>query len=395
LKTGNDLLTVSEITRKIRSLLESGFSSVRVQGELSNVKRHTSGHLYFTLKDDFAQIAGVMWRSRVGALAFTPQDGMKVVVSGRITVYEVRGNYQLDALSITPLGAGELQLAFEKLKRTLEAEGLFDTRWKKSLPPYPERIGIVTSPTGAALHDMLNILQRRFPGVSVVLAPARVQGAGAAGEIAQAIRDLNAYGEIDVMIVGRGGGSLEDLWAFNEELVARAIFESEIPVVSAVGHEIDFTIADFVADLRAPTPSAAAELVVKDRTAIAGALRQWVASMRGEIEQLIAAQRDTIRHHLKSYAFNRPIDLVRQYSQRTDELTRSVSLSGEHTIEVLQQRVAGLQARMTSLDPELTLKRGYAIVSKRGKTVSSRALLTRDDLIDIRFQDGTVQSKIT
>jgi exodeoxyribonuclease VII large subunit len=395
LKNENDLLSVSEITKKIRSLLEGGLSSVRVQGELSNVKRHTSGHLYFTLKDDFAQIAGVMWRSRVGGLTFTPQDGMKVVVSGRVTVYEVRGNYQLDAVSITPLGAGELQLAFERLKRTLAAEGLFDARWKKPLPPYPERIGIVTSPTGAALHDILSILGRRFPGVFVVLAPARVQGAGAAGEIAQAIRDLNAYGEIDVMIVGRGGGSLEDLWAFNEELVARAIFESEIPVVSAVGHEIDFTIADFVADLRAPTPSAAAELVVKDRTAIAGALRQWVESMQGQIRQLIATERDTIRHHLKSYAFNRPIDLVRQYSQRTDELTRSVSLCGEHTVEVLHQRVAGLEARMASLDPALALKRGYAIVSMRGKTVSSRALLTRDDLIDIRFQDGTVQSKIT
>ncbi|MCK5573297.1 MAG: exodeoxyribonuclease VII large subunit, partial [Bacteroidetes bacterium] len=210
-----EILTVSEITRKIKLSIESGFASVMLQGELSNFKRHTSGHLYFTLKDEYAQISGVMWRSRAAGLAFEPRSGLKVIVTGRVTVYEVRGIYQIDASSMRPLGVGELQIAFERMKQKLAEEGLFDPGVKKPLPEYPERIGIVTSPTGAALQDVLNILRRRFPGLTVVLAPVRVQGPGAAEEIAGAVNDLNALGEVDVIIVGRGGGSIEDLWAFN------------------------------------------------------------------------------------------------------------------------------------------------------------------------------------
>ncbi len=270
-----NIFSVTDLTRKIKGTLEEGFSRIAVQGELSNFKHHSSGHLYFTLKDEHAQIQCVMWRSRVPALSVTPQDGMKMIARGNVTVYEVRGNYQLDVASLQLLGAGELQIAFERLKQKLAAEGLFDQDHKKPLPQFPQRIGIVTSPTGAAIQDIINIINRRFPSTELILCPVKVQGIGAAEEIASAIDDFNNFGAVDVILVGRGGGSLEDLWAFNEEIVARSIYHSSIPVVSAVGHEIDFTIADFVADLRAPTPSAAAELIVPDRREIIEIVRNF------------------------------------------------------------------------------------------------------------------------
>jgi len=390
-----NLLTVSEITRRIKLLLEGGFTGVKVQGELSNFKRHTSGHLYFTLKDESAQIACVMWRSRAAGLTFTPMDGMKVVVSGRVTVYEVRGNYQIDAASMAPLGVGELQLAFEKLKQKLASEGLFDARRKKPLPPFPERIGIVTSPTGAVIHDLLNVLRSRFPGLTVILAPVRVQGAGAAQEIADALGDLNRYGEVDVIIIARGGGSLEDLWAFNEEVVARAIAASAIPTVSAVGHEIDFTIADFVADFRASTPSAAAASVVRDRRELLEILRQSCYTLRDIIEGTITSRRDTINHLLRSYAFNRPLDSLRQSSQRLDDLHRTMVTSAAHRIALLSSRVHGVGQRIASLNPELTLKRGYAIVLKKGTMIGSSTALHPRDTIAIKFHDGVVPSTVT
>jgi exodeoxyribonuclease VII large subunit len=389
-----EILTVSEITRKIKLAVERGFSSVVVQGELSNFKRHTSGHVYFTLRDEHTQISGVMWRSRVGGLAFDPEDGMKVIVTGRITVYEVRGVYQIDASSIRPLGVGELQIAFERLKEKLAGEGLFSAERKQKLPEYPEKIGIVTSATGAALQDILNVLRRRFPGVTVILAAARVQGAGAAEEIARALGNLNEHGEVDLIIVGRGGGSLEDLWAFNEETVARAIFASKIPVVSAVGHEIDFTIADFVADVRAPTPSAAAELVVRDREGLLETLRQYSYTMVDAIRSRVRYQRDTIQHLLKSYAFNRPVDSLRQCTQRLDELNRSLSISGTHNAEVAHARLDGLHHRIASLDPALTLKRGYAVVRKGGKAVGSIRLLEKNDRVEVELQDGEATTTI-
>ena len=389
-----EILTVSEITRKIKLSIESGFASVMLQGQLSNFKRHTSGHLYFTLKDEYAQISGVMWRSRAAGLAFEPRSGLKVIVTGRVTVYEVRGIYQIDASSMRPLGVGELQIAFERMKQKLAEEGLFDPGVKKPLPEYPERIGIVTSPTGAALQDVLNILRRRFPGLTVVLAPVRVQGPGAAEEIAGAVNDLNALGEVDVIIVGRGGGSIEDLWAFNEEVVARALYQSRIPVMSAVGHEIDFTIADFVADVRAPTPSAAAELVVKDKQTILEIIRQYCYSMHDVILDRVRNQRDTIRHLLKSYAFNRPVDSLRQYTQRLDELDRAISLSSSHNLEVAQTRLEGLHHRIASLDPSRTLKRGYAIVRKDGQAVGSTRILQKSDRVEIQFHDGDATSTI-
>src|SRR5204863_4564033 len=262
------VLTVSALTEKLRQVLEEKFPMVWVEGEISNFKVYGSGHAYFTLKDSGAQVRAVLFRNRMRRIRFEPGDGLHVLAMGSVEVYPQRGEYQLVVELLEPRGLGALQLAFEQLKARLAAEGLFDEGRKRALPRFPRKIGIVTSPSGAAIRDMLRVIGRRFGELHIVLAPCRVQGDGAAEEIARGIRDLNALGDVDVLIVGRGGGSLEDLWAFNEEVVARAIAGSKVPVISAVGHEVDVTIADFVADLRAPTPSAAAELVVREKQTI-------------------------------------------------------------------------------------------------------------------------------
>jgi exodeoxyribonuclease VII large subunit len=393
-KPERKVLTVTELTKRIKQTLETGFSSVTIEGEISNFRFHSSGHMYFALKDSGATISAVIWRSRVPFLSSTPEDGMKVVATGRITVYEVRGNYQIDITSMRPLGVGELQVAFEKLKRKLAAEGLFDEEHKKPLPEFPERIGIVTSETGAALQDMLHILRRRFPAVEVILYPVRVQGAGAGNEIAQAIADFNRFAQVDVLIVGRGGGSLEDLWAFNEEVVARAIYKSKIPVISAVGHEIDFTIADFVSDLRAPTPSAAAELVVRDRFALLDIVRNNWYHINENVQNVVSYRKERIRNLLKSYSFNRPIDLLRQYSQRVDELERSMTAGMSHRFSMLNGQSESLRHQLIALDPHMVLRRGYTIVRKDGRVVGSYTLLKASDEIEITFHDGTLSSKV-
>jgi exodeoxyribonuclease VII large subunit len=387
-------VTVTELTRRIKSVLETSFTTVSVEGEISNFKRHSSGHLYFTLKDEGAQLSAVMWRGRAGSLFFTPQDGMKVVASGKITVYEPQGKYQIDVVQLQPRGVGELQIAFEKLKQKLSAEGLFSPEHKKPLPEYPERIGIITSPTGAAIQDMLNILSRRFPAVEVILYPVKVQGEGAAAEIAAAIKDMNHYGTIDVLIVGRGGGSIEDLWAFNEEIVARAIYHSKIPVVSAVGHEIDFTIADFVADLRAPTPSAAAELVVKHQTEVIENLRNFCYTIDQEITNIITSRKDRISSLLHSYSFNRPIDLVRQYSQRLDEMNRQVVSTTSHIVTLIHRQIESYAKRLSSVNPDTVLERGYTIVYKDGAVIDRSKNLHPSDRIRIKFHDGETPANV-
>ena len=305
------------------------------------------------------------------------------------------GVYQLDATSIRPAGAGELQMAFEALKQKLSAEGLFDSSRKRPIPGMPSRIGVVTSTTGAALHDILTVLRRRYPLATVVVNPAKVQGEGAAGEIARALQDLNAYGGVDVIILARGGGSLEDLWAFNEEEVARAIARSRIPVVSAVGHETDFTIADFVADLRAPTPSAAAEMVVPERRAILEIVRDSWYSIESSMQEALTVRRDTIRHLLQSHAFNRPVDSLRQSSQRVDELMRSLARAGSHYLALTGAEVGGLRDRIAALDPALALKRGYVMVLRDGRIVGTSKALATDDDVELRFHDGTVHSTVT
>ncbi len=387
-------LTVTEITRRIKFSLETTFPRVWIQGEISNFKQHTSGHLYFTLKDEGAQISALMWRSRAANLTVIPEDGMKVIARGSISVYPPRGNYQIDCDQIQPLGVGELQLAFERLKKKLAAEGLFDPEHKRPIPEYPQCIGIVTSQTGAALQDIRSVLSRRFPSLQVILAPARVQGVGAAEEIAAAIVDLNNFGDIDVMIVGRGGGSLEDLWPFNEEPVARAIYASRIPVISAVGHEIDFSIADFVADLRAPTPSAAAEMVVKDRTELIEVLRNMWYTIQHNVEERVSALHEVVKGSVASYAFNRPKDLLREASQRVDELERALSLSSAHILGLASQNQTSLVRRLEALSPKSVLKRGYAIVRKGKEMVTSAKRLSKGDAASIEFHDGTVTTNV-
>ena len=388
------ILTVSELTRNIKEVLETGFTNISVQGEISNFKRHSSGHLYFTLKDENAQVQAVMWRGRAMNLFFTPQDGMKVIARGNITVYEIRGIYQIDVIQLQPLGVGELQLAFERLKRKLAEEGLFDPAHKKPIPEYPERIGIVTSPTGAAIRDIANIISRRFPAAELILNPVRVQGVGAAEEIARAVKDFNEYKKIDVMIVGRGGGSLEDLWAFNEEIVARAIYASRIPVISAVGHEIDFTIADFVADLRAPTPSAAAELVVRDRAEVVENLRNFHYTVMNLVRERLSSEREKIRTLISSYSFNQPKDLIRQYTQRVDELSRNLVLTIRHYFILTQSHLQSLQKRINSVNPEAILKRGYALIMRDGEFISSAKRLHTGDGVDMTFHDGSVPASV-
>jgi exodeoxyribonuclease VII large subunit len=386
------ILTVAEMTNLIRRELESNYANVMVQGEVSNFKHHTSGHMYFTLKDASAQISCVLWKSRVSVLTTLPEEGIQVVVRGSITVYPPRGSYQIDVEHVAPLGLGELQQAFERLKRRLAAEGLFDAEKKKPIPEFPECIGIITSQAGAALQDILSVLARRFPSVIVLLVPVRVQGVGAAREIAEAIADCNRYGRLDVLIVTRGGGSLEDLWAFNEEVVARAIHASNIPIISAVGHEIDFSIADFVADLRAPTPSAAAELATPDQAQLLDLLRNLYYTMHQSLDDRVQRLRDRISNLVASYSFNRPKNDLRQYTQRLDELDRALAVSFSHLHERIAAKQHGLDQRLRALHPDVVLKRGYAIIRKGSRVVASVHQVNQGDQLVAQFHDGHVST---
>jgi exodeoxyribonuclease VII large subunit len=382
--------SVSEITRDIRLTLEDTFPSVWVEGEVTNYLRHRSGHIYFSLKDVDAQIACVMWRTKNQNLLFEPRDGMKVLIFGSVTLYERQGRYQIDVHRIQPAGAGELQAAFEMLKQRLAEEGLFDPEHKQKIPEFPECIGVVTSPTGAAFQDILSVLRRRFGAIRVLLSPVHVQGATAAGEIAQAIGDLNAHGEADVLIVGRGGGSLEDLWAFNEEPVARAIFESRIPVISAVGHEIDFSISDFVADVRAPTPSAAAELAVRSKDELFGILSGYHERFQQAVVQKISEYQARIEGMRTRWAFRRPKDLIREYGLRLDELAR---LHPSRLLQLLknkQSKIAILHEKVNALNPHAILSRGYSVITRVDNSASIRdaSFLETADRVNMRFAKG-------
>ncbi len=390
------IFTVSELTREIKLLLETSIPPVWVEGEISNFKHHQSGHMYFVLKDENAQIRCVMWRGRNRSLRFLPADGMKVLVFGGVVVYEPRGEYQINVEQIVPAGLGELQLAFEQLKRRLREEGLFDSRYKKPIPPYPERIGIVTSETGAAIRDLVSVIWRRYPPVELILYPVRVQGEGAAEEIAAAIDAFNEYGQVDVLIVGRGGGSLEDLWAFNEEVVARAIFRSRIPVVSAVGHEVDFSIADFVADLRAPTPSAAAEMVVRDRNELLRHIETLISKSRRHLERQLQAARQRLEAVLVSYGFRRPGDLVLQQRQRLDELNHRLETEMVHRLSMLRQRLDGVTQHLGSLSPEATLRRGYSITVDEGtgRLVREAGALEPGRRVTVQFWRGRTAAQV-
>ncbi|MDW8345096.1 MAG: exodeoxyribonuclease VII large subunit [Verrucomicrobiae bacterium] len=434
------VLTVAELTRRIKASLEQQFPSVWVEGELADVRQHSSGHIYFTLKDAVAQLRAVLFASDARGLAVELKDGLAVYAFGRIGVYEKVGQYQLIARQIVPKGQGALQLAFEQLKRKLQAEGLFDAARKKPLPLLPQRIGVVTSPTGAAIRDFLNIIQRRYPNVHILIYPVRVQGAGAAQEIAAAIDDLNAHQLVDVIVVTRGGGSLEDLWAFNEEIVARALARSRIPTISAVGHEIDFTISDFVADVRAPTPSAAAELVARAKNEF----EQHLDAYRQRLHQAARTQWLHWKNRLNELAaeatLRQPSERIRQYQQQLDDLDhraaqaarqglrqwrerlqtlagtfqalspkrrvdtwrlqldtarRRLHTVGQHRLDLTAQHLKEVRTRLELLSPLAVLNRGYSITRlSDGRIVRSARQVRTGDSIHTRVADGEFVSVV-
>jgi exodeoxyribonuclease VII large subunit len=440
------VFTVSELTRSVRSLLETEIGRVWVEGEICNYRRQSSGHQYFTLKDDRCQLSCVLFFRPARALREVPlADGMHVQARGELSVYETRGQYQLNVELVQAAGVGLLQAKFEALKKKLEAEGLFDAARKKPLPDFPKTIGVVTSPTGAAIRDMLNILHRRAPWIEIVINPVRVQGEGAAAEIAAAVGEFNRWRELglpkpDAIIIGRGGGSAEDLWAFNEEIVARAIFASAIPVVSAVGHEIDFTIADFVADLRAPTPSAAAELVAPD----AAELRRRFSAMESRIARCTLKAVEQWKGRLsfitRGVLFREPGRRLADWRQRVDSLEEALDrgtlarfselrqrlgeLLGavrrnrpDQLLEIRRQHVAGLLRRagdmarqraaaegerlnraeglLRVLAPTATLERGYSItMTEAGELVRSAKSATPGTRLITRLRDGSVRSTV-
>lgn len=379
-------ITVTELNRRIKTLIERDLGTLWIEGEISNYRPASSGHIYFTLKDEGSQIPVAFFKGQQRGLKCSLKDGLKVRVYGDITLYVERGQHQIVARAIEPAGQGDLQQAFEALKEKLMREGLFDPGRKRPLPFLPRHIGIVTSPTGAAIRDMLNILDRRFPNLHIVIAPVKVQGDGAAAEIARAIDLLNTRSDLDVLIAGRGGGSIEDLWAFNEEVVARAIARSRLPVISAVGHEIDFTIADFVADLRAPTPSAAAELVVRPRADLESALRTLHFRLRQSLENRVLQWRGRLIRASRSYVFHEPRHVLRQYRQtlagarlrltgslRSEYVERQQRVDEAQTALLNRMRarvreqslvLQRLASQLRALGPRAVLERGYSITRR-------------------------------
>jgi exodeoxyribonuclease VII large subunit len=396
MKMQEKIYTVTEITREIKSVLEESFPTVWVEGEISNYTLHTSGHRYFSLKDENAQIRCTLWRFRGDWLRFEPENGMQVIVLGSLSVYERSGQYQLDVIQLIPAGLGKLEIAFQRLKEKLFQEGLFDEEHKKPISEFPESIGVVTSPTGAAIRDIIKIIHKRFPSVRIIVNPVRVQGEGAAEEIAQAIWEFNEFAEIDVMIVGRGGGSLEDLWAFNEEIVARAIFDSQIPVISAVGHQIDFTISDFVADLRAPTPSAAAQMVVKDKEELLKEIRSNIQKLTSYQTPLIEFLKQRLKTAQQRYGFRRPLDIISQRWQRGDELARQLLDRIKNYFEFKKKRLSLKVEKLIALSPLSVLKRGYSIARKLPELeiIKDASLLKKEDRLEVKFFKGKAKTKV-
>lgn len=378
------IYTVSDLTARIRDLLAKNFTDIVVQGEISNCRVAGSGHIYCTLKDDRAQVRCVFFKQQQRGMKFRPEDGLQVMVRGTISVYEARGEYQIYVESIEPVGRGALQLAFEQLKKRLEADGLFDAAKKKPLPLLPSRIGLVTSSSGAAVRDVVRILTRRFPNVRLTLYPVRVQGPGAADEIVQALRYFGKKRLVDVILLVRGGGSLEDLWSFNEESLARAIAASVIPVISGVGHETDFTIADFVADVRASTPSAAAELVVQTRREFDKHVKDLRESLEGQIRYRLLELSRRVHELTGRRGFRRPVDLLRQHRQRADELTSRLALGLRSRVDLSRRQLNIAQMRVARFD----LRARVGLIRKRVGELDaelSRDLRARLELSRRRF----------
>ena len=384
------LLTVSQLTDLIKTSLEESFYDIWMEGEISNLRIPTSGHVYLTLKDKASQIRAIIFKSSARNIKFELKDGIHIICHGRITVYDPRGEYQIVIDTVEPQGIGALQLAFEQLKEKLLKEGLFDAKRKRPIPLLPRKIGIITSPTGAAIRDMLNIINRRFSNVHIIINPVPVQGEGAGIEIARAIEEMNEFEDIDVLIVGRGGGSLEDLWAFNEEVVARAIYNSKIPVISAVGHEIDFTIADFVADLRAPTPSAAAELVVKNKIDLMESLSYLFSRLKNGIKTLFDAKRSALREEIR--AMKDPATRINEYIQRIDDLSIRLTGSINRYLDGLKKRIGAEAGKLNALSPLAILSRGYSIAMKlpEMQIIKDVKEVQEGDEVNIRLHKGNL-----
>lgn len=392
------VLSVSQLNRYIKMNFDAdeNLANIFISGEISNFTNHyRTGHLYFTLKDDSAAVRAVMFNSSAKRLKFMPEDGMKVIARGRVSVYEASGQYQLYVDDMQPDGVGALNLAYEQLKEKLQKEGLFSELHKKPLPPYPEKVGVITSPTGAAVRDIINVLGRRFPYAEIVFCPVLVQGEGAHLQLTDAVNLFNSERAADVIIIGRGGGSIEDLWEFNDEGLARAVYNSEIPVISAVGHETDFTICDFVADMRAPTPSAAAELAVSDANELQYALSALKNRMFLNVSSGIADRRSRLEYLTSKGALKSPDEMLSNRSQRLDTAFSKMLSSYENRIGGKKVEFISAATALSKLDPMSVLMRGFAFVSdKSGKNVYSSQALAKGDKINVRFHDGSAVCEV-
>lgn len=392
------VLSVSQLNRYIKMNFDAdeNLANIFISGEISNFTNHyRTGHLYFTLKDDSAAVRAVMFNSSAKKLKFMPEDGMKVIARGRVSVYEASGQYQLYVDDMQPDGVGALNLAYEQLKEKLQKEGLFSELHKKPLPPYPEKVGVITSPTGAAVRDIINVLGRRFPYAEIVFCPVLVQGDGAHLQLTDAVNLFNSERAADVIIIGRGGGSIEDLWEFNDEGLARAVYNSDIPVISAVGHETDFTICDFVADMRAPTPSAAAELAVPDANELQYALSALKNRMFLNVSSGIADRRSRLEYLTSKGALKSPDEMLSNRSQRLDTAFSKMLSSYENRIGGKKVEFISAATALSKLDPMSVLMRGFAFVSdKSGKNVYSSQALAKGDKINVRFHDGSAVCEV-
>ncbi|MEG2583379.1 MAG: exodeoxyribonuclease VII large subunit [Oscillospiraceae bacterium] len=390
-------LSVTQVNLYIKEIFnrDDVLTDVLVKGELSNFKAHSSGHMYMSLKDETGVMRAVMFRSAASKVNFKPENGMKVVVHGRISVYERDGQYQLYIDKMTQDGVGDLHVAFEKLKVKLNEEGLFAPEHKKPLPHYPKKIGVVTAPTGAAIRDILNILSRRVSYSDVVVYPVLVQGENSAASVAEAIKYLDNMGDVDVMIIGRGGGSIEDLWAFNEEIVARAIYDSKTPIVSAVGHEIDFTISDFVADLRAPTPSAAAELVVPSQIELVEKFNNVYTRLYRQATQIVEKKRMTLKYFIDKPVLSNPIMKINENRLRLDGVSRMFENAYTNVLERKRQNLNVSVSKLDGLSPLSTMTRGFSVVKDdKGEVVKSTTQVKSGDMLTLVVTDGEISTTV-
>ena len=413
----NNYITVTQLTRYIKYKIDNDQNLMKIylKGEISNFKAHTRGHFYFTIKDENTRINAIMFASSAAKVKVMPQDGMKVLVSGRISVYESTGSYQIYVDTLEEDGVGNLYVAFEELKKKLEKEGLFAEAHKKKIPRIPRKIGIITAPTGAAIKDILSTLKRRWPLAETILFPSLVQGKEAAVDIVRNIELAKNY-DLDVLIVGRGGGSIEDLWCFNEEIVARAIYDLDIPVISAVGHEIDFTISDFVADLRAPTPTGAAEMAVPNINDIVSLLNQLEIRLINSVNNILKLRKEKLEKIKESFILKNPISMYEVKEEKFDNIYERLITSYKNIINVNKQNLILLENKLNNnvsrtldnnkhkylniinkleaLNPLLTIKRGYTVTRLNGNVISSAKKIKKDDVIELEFQDGKQNAKV-